>query len=345
MIKNSLQSALEIIKVNPGLYSPLSVRFEDAKGNRLNTNQQMRINLKAGEKEVQCSAVLITSNLLRVIELEILKAAKRKNEGNLVQILIVPFITKEVKRLLEEEAVSAFDLNGNYYVVTPELVAIRLDQKNRFKEQRVIQNIYSRNSSMAVRWLLSGKTAENNLNQIKQELDKSGSGLSLGTISKVLKILEEDVQIYRTPGLIKVLKPDELLVKLKSEYRKPKVLLELKIKLPENRSEAAGILGEALGKNSWIWSGESSADRYASTLQPDITKVYTKSNPQNTTLVQLSDQRYYNCIVEYIREPLVYFEADENYAHPIQSYIEMARSDKRNQEIAEDIKRIILNGK
>lgn len=337
------ESVAQTIKGNRELYAPLSVTLENVAAKRAASYKTQRLTLQIAGKTLSFEAVLITSGVLRDIELGILRALKTKTEKAVNQILVLPFISKTIQTRLEEEGVSAIDLSGNYFIVTPELTAIRLDRKNGFKIKRVIQNIYSRNSSIAVRWLLMKKTAENNLLLMKSEMDKAGSGLMPGTISKVLKVLEEDVFIIRTPEKIKVLKPDELLARLKDEYRKPPVISELRIQLPDIRSEAAKILSASLGENSWIWSGDTSADAYASTVQENRVTVYTKINPMTTGLAGFSNDRFYNCTVQYIPDPLVYFGAANNLASAIQSYIELARSDKRNQEIAEDIKRIILN--
>lgn len=336
------KSAFEIINGSPELYTPLSVNLENGAGNGLKTFIPCILNLRIAGKILSFEAVPIISGILRDIELGVLKASNKKKVEGVNQILIVPFISRSVQNRLDEEGVSAIDLSGNYYIVTPELTAIRLDQKNRFKLKRVIQNIYSRNSSIAVRWLLTTKTIENNLQLMKSEMDKAGSGLSLGTISKVLKVLEEDVFILRTPEKIKVLKPDELLTRLTNEYRKPPVRSELRIQLPAVRSEVANILNESLGANFWIWSGETSSDVYASMVQESSVTIYTKINPLATGLARLSNDRFYNSSVQYISDPLVYFAATNNLASAIQSYIELARSDKRNQEIAEDIRKIVL---
>jgi len=58
---------------------------------------------------------------------------------------------------LKDNSASGIDMNGNYYIVSPELVAIKLDKKNKFKEQRTIKDIYSRNSSIVARYLLKQK--------------------------------------------------------------------------------------------------------------------------------------------------------------------------------------------
>ncbi|MCC6549622.1 MAG: replication/maintenance protein RepL [Ignavibacteriaceae bacterium] len=336
-------SVIETIRGNRELYAPLSVTLENVAGNRVTSYKTPRLNLRIAGKTLSFEAVLIISGSLRDIELGILRALKTKTEKGVNQILVVPFLSKTVQTLLEEEGVSAIDLSGNYFIILPELTAIRLDRKNGYKVKRVIQNIYSRNSSIAVRWLLTKKTVENNLLLMKSEMDKAGSGLSLGTISKVLKVLEEDVFIFRTPEKITVLKPDKLLARLKDEYRKPPVLSELRIQLPDRRSEAAKILSESLGINDWIWSGETSSDAYASTVQESRVTIYTKNNPVTTGLARLSDDRFYNSIVQYISDPLVFFGAADNLASAIQSYIELARSDKRNKEISEDIRRVILH--
>lgn len=339
------KSAFETLSQNPRFFAPLSVRVENYPPVAEAESPSFRINIQVSGKSTAFLATLIPSGILKDIELGILKTAKMKTEDGIYPLLVLPYISRTVQTRLEEEVVSAIDLSGNYYIVTSEFTAIRLDQQNRFKVKRTIQNIYSRNSSIAVRWLLTKKSVTNNLLLLKKEMNKAGSSLTLGTISKVLKVLEEDVFILRTPEEIKVLKPGELLTRLKNQYKKPTVLSELRIQLPAIRTEAQKFLNEKLGENQWIWSGQTTSSVFASAIEEEIVTIYTKNNPLNTRLARFSNDRFYNSTIQYILDPLVYFDSEDNFASPIQSYIELALLDKREQEIAEDIRRVILNEK
>ena len=56
------------------------------------------------------------------------------------------------------------------------------------------------------------------------------------------------------------------------------------------------------------------------------------------------DNKFYNYEVNYIKDKYVFFDSSDNYASRLQTYIELSNLDKREKEIAEDIKRSLVNG-
>ncbi|HLB59574.1 MAG TPA: hypothetical protein VJL87_05785 [Bdellovibrionota bacterium] len=83
-----------------------------------------------------------------------LKSGEQK-KNNL--LLIVPYLSGTIVQMISSQKMSALDLNGNYYIQTPEFLAIRLDQENQYKDSQPIKKIFSGNSSLVGRLLLTQK--------------------------------------------------------------------------------------------------------------------------------------------------------------------------------------------
>jgi hypothetical protein len=64
----------------------------------------------------------------------------------------------------------------------------------------------------------------------------------------------------------------------------------------------------------------------------DLVEDYSDSKFYNSTLVIYSNDQNF-----------IFFDSKDNYASALQSYLELMQLDKREKEIAEDIKRRILS--
>jgi hypothetical protein len=277
-----------------------------------------------------------------IISLMQIKNLKKFSEY--IPALYVPYLSVSIISRLKETNISGLDMNGNYYLISPELVAIRLDKKNDFKEQSPIKKIYSRNSSVVVRYLLKEKNVKNNLSFIAESIERRGFKLSFGTISKVLKSLEEELMILRNNGDIKVIQPEILLDKLVKGYQRPREIEKIYLKLPEDRSEAAITLNQIIGIGKWIWTGESSVSQYASTTPSTRFSIYALSDfVKDDLLDQYVDNKFYNYELYSTNDQYVFFDSENNYASNIQTYVELSYLDKREKEIAIDIKEDILD--
>lgn len=343
------EQAIERVLSIPNLFSPLQIdSFKDSKSLALTNLKEIAdgiLILNFGTVNIELLVDIKTKTALSIIEQSLSKLGRIKNEKaykNFLPTLCVPYLTKDIIERLEKNSISGIDLNGNYYITSPKFIAIRLDQKNLFREKRTIKDIYSRNSSLISRLLLKEKKLQNNLNSISNQLKLLGQQLSLSTISKVLKILEEDLIISRNGNEIRLIQPNILLDKLLEGYRKPEFLSTTYLKLPDNRLEVKKILDNAIGINNWILTGESSAEKYTSTTPEYIRRVYYLTR-LDKSLERYIDNKFYNYILFSTRDKYLFFDSQEFYSSRIQAFIELSLLGKREKEIAEDIKKDILN--
>ncbi len=260
-------------------------------------------------------------------------------------LLIVPYLSPSVAELIEAEGVSALDLSGNYLIATKDLLAICRDRPNRYPEWRPIQAIYSGTSSIVGRFLLRENREYSSVNAIFKGIRERGGAeeapdtgrkraVSLSTISKVLKGLEDDLLVDRANEKIRIIQPEKLLDRLRENYKPPQIAEELLCKYEDVRNRL-------LTSRIVVWSGESSADCwYVSFIPSKIRRIYV------TTLKgfeQGADDRFADTILQMTDNPWVYFDpAKENRASLIQCYLELSRLERREQEASDELRKMIL---
>lgn len=261
-------------------------------------------------------------------------------------LLLVPYLTPTIVEMLNRGKLSGLDLNGNYLIQALDLLAVRLDRKNRFPESQPIKNVYAGASSLVGRLLLARGGRFGSVNEIARIIQTLGGGLSLSAVSKVLKGLGEELIIEKNRAGIALLQPEKLLQKLGENYRPPKILETLKLKLPDMNS-FAGLKGpDGLDLRGWVVSGESSARRYAVMADSAATTVYVTDLG---SLWKWQDEKFYNIVAQRTNDLFPFFDAREDgglrWASPVQCWLELSRLDKREREIADTVRKAILEGK
>jgi len=267
-------------------------------------------------------------------------------------LLLVPFLSEQRLEELDREKVSGIDLCGNGVVAVPEVFAVfRGGKENRFISSAPIKNIYRKNSSMVGRVLLVRSRYEtvqdvrekiNQRNLLVKRWDKKA--MSLSTVSKALKALEEDLIIARE-GAIRLLQPDRLLQKLSENYVPPHINERVRMKVPEPIGTIMQILmNESIEMRlPLVATGRSSVGRYAIMQRGNLISIYC---PRLDMLVEKlpgsRPDRFPNLELLETLDETVYFDnrQEENFqwASPVQVYLELMAGDKRDRETAEQVK-------
>jgi hypothetical protein len=274
----------------------------------------------------------------------LLKITKNEMHKDFVPTLVVPYLNEKIVDRLRTNTLCGLDLNGNYFIATPEFVAIRLDRENQYKESAYIKAIYSRNSSIVGRYLLRQSYNYNKVSDIYEGIKKLDGNISLSTVSKVLTGLEEQLIISKENNKIKLLQPSKLLKNLKENYIGPSLQRNIKVKLPDELIQAKRILSDLLGTN-WIWTGESCAEFYTTTTPSNSFTVFSKGRNKPSTSDEDVKMRFYNYTIYIVRseDEYVFFDSSDYKASKIQAYLELSQLDKREKEIAQDIEKEILD--
>jgi hypothetical protein len=272
-------------------------------------------------------------------------------------LLFAPFLSGQQLQELEREKISGIDLCGNGVVVVPDVFAVfRSGEKNRFTSSAPIKNIYRKNSSMVGRVFLFRSSYEtvqdvraeiNRRNLLVKRWDKKA--MSLSTVSKALKTLEEDLIIARE-DTIRLLQWDKLLQKLSENYTPPNIKERIRRKVPEE----IGTVRDLLRKESQelriplVATGISSVGQYAVMQRGDLSSIYC---PRLDMLLERlpgsRSDRFPNLELVETEDETVYFDCRQEgkfwWASPVQVYLELMAGDKRDQETAEQVKSYIMN--
>jgi len=283
-----------------------------------------------------------------------LKAAPLPRGG--LPMLFLPFLGENQLQELEREGISGVDLCGNGVVTVPGAFSVfRTGGKNRFLSSAPIKNIYRRNSSLVPRVFLlrSSFTAVqeigaeiNRLNLLVNRWDKKP--MSLSTVSKALKTLEEDLIISRNET-IRLMQPDKLLDTLDRNFSPPSVGGKVRLKV----AAEGGALQEMLADLSQqlnlpvVATGLSSVSQYATMQRGGVLSVYC---PRLEGILERlggsQEDRFPNLELLETDDETVYFDARPSgsflWASPIQTYLELMAGDKRDRETAEQVRALIL---
>jgi hypothetical protein len=272
-------------------------------------------------------------------------------------LLFVPFLSRQQLQALERERISGIDLCGNGVVIVPDVFAVfRSGEKNRYVSSAPIKNIYRKNSSMVGRTFLLRSSYEtvqdvcaeiNRRNLLVKRWDKKA--MSLSTVSKALKTLEEDLIIARG-DTIRLLQTDKLLEKLSENYTPPIIKERVRLKVQEGGETIQGLLrkeSQVLGL-PLVATGTSSIGQYAVMQRGALLSVYCPR--LDMLLERLSgnpSDRFPNLELMETETETVYFDGRQVgnfwWTSPVQVYLELMAGDKRDQETAEQVKLYIMN--
>ena len=161
-----------------------------------------------------------TPKVVREAARQVREYARRREMSPLV---LTEYLAPERLLELEAEEVSGIDLCGNGIVIIPGRVFVsRTGNPNRFPADRKIKNVYRGVSSLVARTFLA-RPRYPSVQSVQDEILARGGQISLGTVSKVLDVLDEDLMIRRDGRDSELLRAEELLMRLEAEYRPPVV--------------------------------------------------------------------------------------------------------------------------
>jgi hypothetical protein len=299
---------------------------------------------------IECKA-LATPRALRDAVAQAKACAQREN---LEPLVVVPFLSKERLDELEREGVSGIDLCGNGVVVVPGKFAVyRTGAPNRFRSSAPIKNIYQKNSSIVGRMFLA-RPRFRAVTEIQSEIERRSVSvwppISLATVSKALKGLEEDLIVSRGDTGISLVQPDKLLDKLAASFTWDKNRASIRAKVPADGDQLLETLTEAADalKLPLVATGTASVSQYAVMQRGPVLSVYcTEPEALLKRVGGTVTDRFPNVEIMEADESLFYFDARGKggfrWASPVQVYLELMAGDKRDRETAEQVRDFILN--
>jgi hypothetical protein len=269
-------------------------------------------------------------------------------------MVLVPYLSEQQLRWLEAQGVSGIDLCGNGLVTAPDgLFVLRTGFPNQFRWEATIKNVYRKTSSIVARVFLLVPEFPSVADALAQ-IRKRGGEVTLATVSKVCKRLEDDLVIERGRGdspvarRLRLLQPEKLLDLLADNYVPPEVSRSFRGKTslpPEELRQRLARTAAQVGAKV-ILTGASSVEAYAVMARDPVQTFYStniaKAIDSLGGAVRETD-RFVNLAFQQTRDELVYFDPRPGLvASPIQSYLELRNGDMREQETADQVRRVIL---
>ncbi len=118
----------------------------------------------------------------------------------------------------------------------------------------------------------------------------------------------------------------------------------MRIKLPAAGARSMqDFNGMLTPPNRWVLDGEGSVERYNISARAEIPGAYVT---ELAPFAPLENERFFNATLKKTQDSFPYFDARKGYslfwASPVQCYLELSRMGKREHELAEPIRRSIL---
>ena len=305
---------------------------------------------KAFRFAVECQAVSTPKEIAAAAE----TAKRNSSPPRSFPMVVVPYLPESQLRLLQDQQVSGIDLCGNALIAVPdEILVSRTGSPNNFRRAGVIKNVYRKNSSIVPRVFLL-KPQYDSITEVMDEIKCRGGSITQATVSKVCNSLDQDLVIERTKGQLprtrslRLIQPDKLLELLIENYAPPQINQRLTAKTTFTPDEFCRRLAKGgTGADLKVAiTGSSSAGQYAVMAREPILSFYCSNLERllkrlGPDLEQTS--RFPNIELLETDEDFVYFDTRDNLAaSPVQTYVELMQGDKREQETAEQLRKVIL---
>lgn len=261
-------------------------------------------------------------------------------------LIVTPYLRLTTISRLVEEGVSGIDLCGNAIIQIPGKWFIeKIGYSNNYPDNVPIKNVFKGNTSVVGRMFLS-KPLYKKVSDIEGEIVKCGGQITLGTVSKALKVMENELIISRKDN-IKLLDAGKLLELLEKNYPGIKVNKSIKGKISSideflqqgiNKEEKKEI--KIVGSNVNLYAVMPASNAVTTIYTTSIEKLIRNSDFRET-------DKFANIEIHETEEPMVYFDRKKRnnflWAPPLQIYLELANGGKRERETAEQIKKNLLN--
>jgi len=227
----------------------------------------------------------------------------------------------------------------------------RTGKPNRFPDTAPIKKIFQGTSSLVSRALLLKPEGFSSLYEIVDFINNRNAKITLSTVSKVLKSLEEDLLIDKGEFLISVADPEKLLERLAQGYRNSterKRRNSYRFVIENIQQLSPGLVGECkdylvCGFYAAQIRGLAVTDKMTIFVK-DIEQFRRKAEEKSVSIT--ADEEFGNVIITETNDPGVWFNPDwriiDSVVDDIELYLEMIADSPRGPKIAEQLRRRIL---
>ncbi|MDR1291732.1 MAG: hypothetical protein LBK06_11085 [Planctomycetaceae bacterium] len=270
-------------------------------------------------------------------------------------MIYIHYIPNEAKQMLSDAGISGVDLCGNLFInIAGKVYIERLGSPNLFPSAPSIRNIYRKSCSLVPRMFLL-KSQFDSMTDLVINLQQRKGNLNQSTVSKVCRQLEENLIIKKQKGTsfnqknLVLIQPEKLLEQLEKNYTQvysPNVRTA-KLKISQTEFLERLVRWEKSSGERIVQTGISGASAYTVMVRENVLSFYC-DNVSKVLSEFESDleetSRFADVRFTEPSENFVYFDSRKNLLpSPIQSYLELINSDKREQQAAETIRQNLLN--
>lgn len=304
---------------------------------------------------VEIKTVATPQNILMAVR-QLASYIADDTEPDRVPLLVAPYIGMRQAKILEGKGISWIDLSGNMSIrISNRIYIERTGKPNRFPDTSPIKKIFQGTSSLVSRALLLKPEGFTSLYEMVDFINKRNATITLSTISKVVKKLDEELLINRSKSLISVANQEKLLERLVKGYKNS---TEQK-RRNTYRFVIEGIEGLSSGNSSAIRAACKdylACGFYAAQIKglavtdqktffvKDIEQFRRKA--EEKLVLVTPDAEFGNIIITETNDPGVWFNPDwriiDSVVDEIELYLEMMVDTPRGPKIAEQLKRRIL---
>ncbi|MEJ2704631.1 MAG: hypothetical protein P8Z79_19525 [Sedimentisphaerales bacterium] len=277
---------------------------------------------------------------------------RETGNSNRIPMIVAPYIGAKQAKTLTERGISWIDLSGNMSIRVPNQVYIeRTGKPNRFPDTAPIKKIFQGTSGLVGRALLLQPEGFTSLEKIVDFINQRNANITISTVSKVVRQLNDEFLAKKNDSLISVDNPEKLLERLAEGYRNS---------TGRKKRNSYRFVVEGLGQLS---EGICSPVKdyvaygfYAAQLKglaatdtkmifvKDIELFRRKAEIKYVSIVP--DSEFGNTIITETNDPGVWFnaayQAEDSVVDDIELYLEMMVDTPRGPKIAEQLKRRIL---
>lgn len=227
----------------------------------------------------------------------------------------------------------------------------RPGKPNKFPDTSPIKKIYEGTSSLVCRALLLNPKGFTSLYEIVDFINQRNGSITTGTVSKVLKSLEEELIVSKSESIIALKKPEVLLDNLTEgylNYSKRKRDRKYKYDI-ENTNDLEALFEDF--QIEYAYCGFYAAKRKSLGITDKIS-IFIKSIQEvkkalkRNSIMATPDEEYGQVTFIEAKNPCVWFNIQEepfnNIVDDLELYLEMVNDKPRGPKIAKQLKERIL---
>jgi len=346
----SREFATNILQSSQINFFPAKLFFtEELPFNIEGNSRNYRVQVHWEDMSYELRGKLILRSTPKLLETSIQQIYLENNQLSISHSMIIaPYLSEKKIHLLAERGVSGIDLCGNGIIMIPnKLLLYKVGNPNKFPDSTSIQNPFRGKSSLVSRvFLICSRFYK--ISDILEKINNLGGTISLATISKVVKILDEQLLVRKDGREVYLLQREELLEHLSKRFKRTheQRLIRGKTSI-EKVSELALKLSQLEGHEKYAMFWIDGVNPYSAMARSESISLFANSDKIIELLEVDTSSRFPNIEIRLTQDPIVYFDRrtwhkEFLFASPIQIYLELMQGDKRDKETAQQVKNHIL---